>query len=172
MRRLKWGVLPVVVLIALATALSQSKASIRLGALYPLTGPLAHYGNEELRGVKIAIQLVNTRGGIDGHVVTLDVADAPDVAAGWKQAYRLAKKGVPAILGTYSSTIALAGSEAAHRNKVIWWETGAVADLVTSRGYPEVFRLGPSGATLSAQAAGFATQVLAPRFKIAARALR
>ncbi|MFY9587458.1 MAG: ABC transporter substrate-binding protein [Actinomycetota bacterium] len=171
MRRLRW-IVPVVVLLALATALSQSRAAIRLGALYPLTGPLAHYGNEELRGVKIAVQMINVRGGVDKHIVTLDVADAPDVAAGWKQSYRLAKKGVPVILGTYSSTIALAGSEAAHRNKVIWWETGAVADLVTSRGYPEVFRLGPSGATLSAQAAGFATEVLAPRFKIAPHALK
>lgn len=171
MRRLRW-ILPVVALFALATAVSQGKATIRLGALYPLTGPLAHYGNEELRGVKIAVQLINARGGVDGHVVTLDIADAPDVEAGWKQSYRLARKGVPAIIGTYSSTIALAGSEAAHRNKVVWWETGAVADLVTSRGFPEVFRLGPSGATLSAQAAGFATQVLAPRFKIAPRALK
>ena len=91
MRRLKWGVLPVVVLIALGTAVSQSKATIRLGAVYPLTGPLAHYGNEELRGVKIAIQLINARGGVDGRVVTLDVADAPDVGAGWRETYRLAR---------------------------------------------------------------------------------
>ena len=172
MRRLKWGVLPVVILIALATANSQTNSLIRLGALYPLTGPLAKYGNEELRGVKIALQLINSRGGVNGRFVTLDIADAPDVDAAWRQAYRLARKKLPAILGTYSSTIALAGSEAAHRNKVVWWETGAVADLVTSRGYPEVFRLGPSGATLSAQSAAFATEVLAPRFKIAPRALR
>ena len=172
MRRLKWGVLPVVVLIALATANSQSNSLIRIGALYPLTGPLAKYGNEELRGVKIAVQLVNTRGGINGRLVTLEIADAPDVAAGWRETYRLARKKVPAIIGTYSSTIALAGSEAADRNKVVWWETGAVADLVTSRGYPEVFRLGPSGATLAAQSAAFATEVLAPRFKIAPRALK
>ncbi len=170
-RRLRF-IVPAVALFALATAVSQGNTTIKIGALFPLTGPLAHYGNEELRGVKIAVQLINARGGVDGRLVTLEVADAPDVDAGWRQSYRLARKKLPVIIGTYSSTIALAGSEAAHRNKVVWWETGAVADLVTSRGYPEVFRMGPSGATLSAQSAAFATEVLAPRFKIAPRALR
>jgi branched-chain amino acid transport system substrate-binding protein len=171
MRRLRLGA-PLVGLIILIAIAAGAHGSMRVGAVYPLSGPLAHYGNEELRGVKIAVQLINARGGVDGRAVTLDVADAPDVTTAWRATYRLARKGDKAIIGAYSSTLALAGSEAAHRNHVVWWETGAVADLVTSRGYDEVFRLGPSGATLSAQAAGFATEVLAPRFHIAPRALK
>ena len=159
-------------LAACTAGASATRGPVRIGALYPLSGPLAHHGNEELRGVKVAVEMFNDRGGLRGRRVKLDIADAPDVRAGWRGTYRLARGGVHAVIGTYSSAIALAGSEAAHRNKIVWWETGAVADLVTSRGYPEVFRLGPSGATLSAQAAGFATEVLAPRFGIARSALR
>lgn len=162
-----------VALAACTTATPGSKGGpIKLGALYPTTGVLEHYGTEELRGVEIAVELFNARGGLRGRHVELVSANAPDIDAGWREAYRLAGDGVPVIIGSYSSTLSLAASEVAHRRGILYWETGAVADLVTGRGYPEVFRLGPSGATLSAQAAGFATEVLAPRFNIAPQDLR
>src|SRR5438552_904631 len=44
-----------VALAACTAAVSAPKATIRIGALYPLSGSLAHYGNEELRGVTIAV---------------------------------------------------------------------------------------------------------------------
>ena len=163
-------------LLALAACTSATRAAsdapIRIGALYPMSGVLERYGNEELRGVEIAVELFNARGGLNGRRVELVTADAPDVDTGWKEAHRLAAQGVPVIIGSYSSTLSLTASEAAHREGVLYWETGAVADLVTSRGYPEVFRMGPSGAVLSAQAAGFATEVLAPRFDIATKDLK
>lgn len=163
-------------LLALAACTSAPRATndapIRIGTLYPMSGVLDHYGNEELRGVEIAVELFNARGGLNGRKVELVTADAPDVDTGWREAHRLANAGVPVIIGSYSSTLALAASEAAHREGILYWETGAVADLVTGRGYDEVFRMGPSGAVLSAQAAGFATEVLAPRFKIATRDLK
>jgi branched-chain amino acid transport system substrate-binding protein len=160
----------VAMLAALAACTSTSRAAqppIRIGAFYPLSGVLQRFGTEEYRGVEIAVEMINSQGGVDGRKIELDVAEAPDLDTGWREAHRLVKDGVPVIIGSYGSTLALAGSEVAHRNKVVWWETGAVADLVTSRGYPEVFRTGPSGATLASQAAGFAVEVLAPRFKIA-----
>lgn len=164
-----------VLLLALAACTSAGpteSAPVRLGALYPMTGVLQHYGSEELRGVEIAVELFNSRGGLHERPIELVTADAPDVERGWQEAHRLADEGVPAIIGSYSSTLSLAASEAAHREGVLYWETGAVADLVTGRGYPEVFRMGPSGAVLSAQAAGFATEVLGPRFKIATEDLK
>src|SRR6266540_315206 len=99
------------VLLALAacnSAASAGRPVIRIGALYPTTGSLHHYGTAELRGAEIAVDLFNDRGGLHGRKVALDVANAPDVDAGWRNAYALARRGVPAIVGTYSSTISLA----------------------------------------------------------------
>jgi branched-chain amino acid transport system substrate-binding protein len=155
-----------------SAARTSDRGPIRIGALYPMSGVLDHYGNEELRGVEIAVELFNARGGLNGRKVELVTADAPDIDTGWREAHRMANAGVPVIIGSYSSTLALAASEVAHREGILYWETGAVADLVTGRGYDEVFRMGPSGGVLSAQAAGFATDVLAPRFKIVTRDLK
>jgi branched-chain amino acid transport system substrate-binding protein len=151
---------------------SAREAPITIGALYPLTGAQASTGVQEMQGVKTAVELFNERGGVRGRAVQLNVVNAPDVETGWIQAHKLAATGVPAIIGAYGSTISLAASEVAHRKGVLYWETGAVADLVTSRGYPEVFRTGPSGSILAAQAARFAIDELAPRFGIAASKLR
>ncbi|MEX2554198.1 MAG: ABC transporter substrate-binding protein [Actinomycetota bacterium] len=160
------------VLAACTSTVRSDPSPVKLGSLYPTTGVLQRFGTEELRGVEIAVELFNSRGGLRGRPVELVSADAPDIDAGWREAHRLADEGVPVIIGSYSSTLALAASEAAHREGILYWETGAVADLVTGRGYPEVFRMGPSGAVLSAQAAGFATKVLAPQFKIATKDLK
>lgn len=143
-----------------------------LGALYPQSGTQGPYGSDELGGAQIAVELFNSRGGLHGRPVRLDVVNSPDVESAWRDAHKLAGKKVPVILGSYGSTLSLAASEVAHRKGILYWETGAVADLVTSRGYREVFRTGVSGATLSAQAADFAVEILAPHFKIAVPALR
>jgi branched-chain amino acid transport system substrate-binding protein len=167
---------PIIALLLALGACSSTQGTlpepIRLGALYPLSGTQARYGTEELRGAQIAVELFNSRGGLRGRPVRLEVADAPDVDAAWRQAYRLARMKLPAIIGTYGSTLSLAASEVAHREGVLYWETGAVADLITARGYPEVFRAGVSGATLAGQAAGFSVDVLASLFRIAPRSLR
>jgi branched-chain amino acid transport system substrate-binding protein len=149
-----------------------SAGPLRIGALYPLTGPQGPYGTDESRGVQIALDLFNARGGLNGRQVQLDLVDAPDVDVAWREAHRMVAAKVPAIIGTYGSTLSIAASEVAHRAGVVYWETGAVADMVTSRRYPEIFRMGPSGATLAAQASAFSVDVVAPHYKIAVKDLR
>ena len=149
-----------------------SDAPIVLGALYPLRGTQGAYGTAEFRGVVTAVELFNARGGVDGRPIRLRAADTPDVDAAWEEAHRMARAGVRALIGSYGSTLSLAASEVAHDEGMLFWETGAVADLVTARAYPEVFRTGPSGATLAAQATRFTLEVLAPKFGIAAEDLR
>src|ERR1700674_646117 len=50
-------------------------APIRIGAVFPLHGDAAGLAAQELLGVKIAAELVNDDGGIDGRQVTLDIRD-------------------------------------------------------------------------------------------------
>src|SRR5256885_15287989 len=72
---------------------------IVLGAIYPLTGPQAPGGRSELAGVQAALRL-------SGADVRLEVSDAttPHAAAAAVDT-PVARDHVPAILGTYGSTL-------------------------------------------------------------------
>ena len=55
---------------------------IRIGALYPLSGSLALLGNENLEGARVAVDMINEKGGIGGRKVEIVTGDAstPDKA--------------------------------------------------------------------------------------------
>jgi branched-chain amino acid transport system substrate-binding protein len=67
------------------------------------------------------------------------------------------------VIGTYSSDLSIAASAAASAAGLVYWEGGAVADRLTGRGLPLVFRVGASGTTLGSNSAAFAATQLAPR---------
>jgi branched-chain amino acid transport system substrate-binding protein len=54
-------------------------------------------------------------------------------------------------------------SAAAQDSGLLYWEAGAVADQLTGRGYPLVFRVGASGSNLGTISSHFVAEVLAPR---------
>jgi branched-chain amino acid transport system substrate-binding protein len=152
-----------------ATATGQS---IRIGAVFPLKGNAAELAGYELRGVQIAADLVNADGGVGGRRLELDVrdlesaADAPGVMAS------LRKSGIQAVIGAYGSDLSVAASQAADAAGLVYWEAGAVADRLTGRGLPMIFRVGASGGNLGANSAAFAAAQLAPRLGRSADQLR
>jgi len=74
---------------------------------------------------------------------------------------------VPAILGTYGSTLSAAASSRADELKTVYWETGAVADPITAhRSY--VFRTVATGSSLGRMAVTFTHDVLVPKFGLSA----
>jgi ABC-type branched-subunit amino acid transport system substrate-binding protein len=145
---------------------------IRVGAVFPLEGNGASLAGEQLRGLRIAADLVNADGGVGGHPLVLEVrnlerrADAPGLMASLKAT------GVAVVVGAYSSDLSIAASAAADAAGMVYWEAGAVADQVTGRGLPLVFRVGASGANLGAASATFAAHELAPRLGTNVSALR
>ncbi|HYC06557.1 MAG TPA: ABC transporter substrate-binding protein [Candidatus Binatia bacterium] len=136
---------------------------IRIGAVFPLDGNAATLAGQELRGVRIAADLVNADGGIDGRPIVLDVQDlesrddAPAVMA------QLVHDGATAVIGAYSSDLSIAASQAASAAGLLYWEAGAVADQLTGQGLPLVFRVGASGTNLGTNSAAFTASQLAPR---------
>jgi branched-chain amino acid transport system substrate-binding protein len=136
---------------------------IRIGAVFPLDGNAATLAGQELLGVRIAADLVNADGGIDGRPITLDVQDlesrddAPAVMA------QLVHDGATAVIGAYSSDLSIAASQAASAAGLLYWEAGAVADQLTGQGLPLVFRVGASGTNLGTNSAAFTASQLAPR---------
>src|SRR5712692_9456425 len=138
-----------------------------LGAIYPLSGSQAAGGKEELAGVKAALSLASSSGALKVRV-HLDVVDANTPQAAVAAVDHLVRDDhVPAILGTYGSTLAAAASARAEELKTVYWETGAVADPITAqRRY--VFRTVATGGSLGRMAVTFTHDVLVPQNHLAA----
>jgi branched-chain amino acid transport system substrate-binding protein len=146
MRNVTWGVIVVLVVVALGAGLVQGQQTLtgeyKIGVLEPLTGPLATRGKGHLEGYEIMRDLINEKfGGVMGKKLVFAVGDGPDPTAATSEATRLAtREGVKIITGTFSSTLCGAASEAASRQNVIYWETSCVDPRFTRRGLKNVFR--------------------------------
>src|SRR2546425_9502215 len=158
---------------ACATAPSSGgAASIKVGALFPLTGPQASLAKQEYAGVQIARDLVNADGGVVGAPIALITKDLTSEADAAARVRELKDQGVQAILGSYSSSLSMPVSAEAQSRGLLYWEAGAVADQLTGRGYPLVFRVGATGQNLGTMSSHFAAAVLAPRLNKSAWSLR
>ncbi len=84
---------------------SRAELPIRVGVISPLTGPWTAYGKAHLLGVMLAVDEINTAGGVLGRRLEIVVADSqtqPRIAR--TQAYRLIQEeGVDFLIGTFSS---------------------------------------------------------------------
>lgn len=154
---------PVLLALLLAAACSQAgqQPTLVLGAIYPLSGPQAEGGRQELAGVRAALQVAHA----DVRLQVIDATTPKQAAAAVDALVNLYH--VPAILGTYGSTLSAAASERAEQLKIVYWETGAVADPITvHRHY--VFRTVATGSSLGRMAVTFTHEQLVPEYRLAA----
>ena len=145
---------------------------ISIGAIYPLSGPQATGGREELGGVRAALDVARHRGLANSARVHLIVigAETPDQAVAAVDRL-IDRDHVQVIIGTYGSSLSVAASARADARHTIYWETGAVADDVTNdRRY--VFRTVATGSTLGRMAARFTAAVLLPKVALDASLAR
>lgn len=141
--------------------------TIRVGVLFPLTGPLALLGNDAFDAIGIIADMVNEQGGANGRKIQLVKADAPDATAATNEANRLIKKeNVPVILGTYASGLSMAATQVAERNQVAYVEANGVTDSITSRGYKYLMRVTNNASMHGAGVIGFVDSVLVPKLGI------
>jgi branched-chain amino acid transport system substrate-binding protein len=146
-------------------AAAPSGRSITLGAIYPLSGPQAPGGKQELAGVEAALRVAEAEGAPSVRLQVID-ATTPE-AAGAAVDTLVNRYHVPAILGTYGSTLSAVASARAEQLKTVYWETGAVADPITAqRSY--VFRTVATGSSLGRMAVNFTHDVLMPADKLKA----
>ena len=130
-----------------------------LGAIYPLSGPQAPGGKAELAGVQAALKVAQTN-------LRLQVIDATTPDAASAAVDKLVRDyHVPAILGTYGSTLSVAASARAEELKTVYWETGAVADPITAQRH-YVFRTVATGSALGRMAVNFTHDVLVPQMNV------
>ncbi len=90
----------------LASSLAAGAQDIKIGVIFDYTGPLAAGGSEAgAIGTKIAIDMINERGGVEGHKINAIFVDAqskPDVAINEAERLLNSEK-VDLLMGVYSS---------------------------------------------------------------------
>jgi branched-chain amino acid transport system substrate-binding protein len=160
----------VVAALAVATSCSGSSGSagrpepLRVGAVYPLSGSQGPGGVEEYRGVELATKLANQSGGVGGRPIQLQPIDVPEADAAPAAVRRLAGQGIGVVLGSYGSTISEPAARTASDNGQVFWETGAVGELMgLQSGGQRVFRVAPAGALLGKAAMDFVAEQLLPK---------
>jgi branched-chain amino acid transport system substrate-binding protein len=161
MRR-AWAIPLALATLGLGSCTSSSPEPIRVGAVYPLSGSQGPGGVDEFQGARLAVQLANADGGVDGRPIELVPIDTPGADAAPGAIGLLHEAGVRLVLGSYGSTISEPAAEAAARSGMLFWETGAVGEM-TARGAGDlVFRVAPSGAILGRNAMAFVADQYAP----------
>jgi len=172
MRRAAWAVATAVLLVAGAVP-SRGQEGIALAAVYPLSGGQAEGGRDELRGLQMAADLINRDGGVRGRRVRIQAADAPSADAA-PAAVRdaVGKSGARIVVGTYGSTMALPAADTANALGTTFWETGAVAEMLTVPGQRHRFRTVGNGSALGRAAVRFTAEVIAGRLQRASSTLR
>lgn len=117
---------------------------IRIGAILPLSGSNATYGNEIKNVIELAIEEVNNGGGINNRKLEViyedDQAD-PKVGTNAMQKLVNTDK-VSVVLGSWVSGVVVSSAQIAEQNKVIVMAE-AIAPAITNAG-DYIFRIQPS----------------------------
>jgi len=154
-------------LVLLSPAGIQAQEVFKIGALYPLSGPMALLGNHDMNGVELATDMFNEKGGVKGKKIKLIKADGPTPEAARSEAERLVNvEKLDVIFGTYSSSLSFVASSVTEKHKKIYWETGAIADNITQRNFKYLFRMCSKASDFGNAAADFSMKKLAKDLKI------
>ncbi|MCF3122001.1 amino acid ABC transporter substrate-binding protein [Streptomyces arenae] len=128
-----------------AGARSADGASVRIGALLPLTRPgWTEAGRHLLAGLELAVHDVNGTGGINGRPLELVIRDtAADPEKAVAAVDELAGLGVAALAGEYHSVVARAAAARADALNLPFLCSSAVLDALTEQSTDWVARLAP-----------------------------
>jgi len=146
------------VMLAFAGA-AQAQQEIRIGVIYPLTGPAASTGAELKNALELAADIINNgakvrdlpfaAGGglpnLKGAKIKLVFADHQgNPQTGATEAERLiAQEKVVALLGSYNSNVTATASQVAERYKVPFLNPESSSASLTARGFKWFFRTTP-----------------------------
>jgi branched-chain amino acid transport system substrate-binding protein len=155
-----------------AGACTEATQPLRIGAVYPLSGTQGPGGVDELRGVRVAVEMINADGGVQGRPVELVTVDVPSGDAAPGAIEGLAAEGIELVLGSYGSTISEPAAAAAARRGLLFWETGAVGEMTGEGAGEFFFRVAPSGAVLGTNAIAFVADEYAPVLRVDPSTLR
>ncbi len=137
---------------------------LRIGLNYPRTGNDKAEGLEQIRGALLAIEQINTQGGVLGRPLQLETANsASRVDTAQRNVDRLQARGVAMLFGGATSEEVIAASQRARQHGLLYFATQAYANEVTGQaGHRYLFRECTS-ARMSARVLGEYLAIHQPR---------
>jgi branched-chain amino acid transport system substrate-binding protein len=134
---------------------------IKIGAIAPLSGPAALYGEGMKRGIDLAVEELNANGGINGNKIQIVYEDSqidPKLAVSAIQKLISVDK-VPVVIGPMGSSEVLSVAPIAERKHVVVLSPTASTPEITNAG-DYIFRNIPSDVYEGSETAKFAYQQL------------
>ncbi len=134
------AVIVVVVVLVVAGVIwgtrTQEPDTITIGAILPLSGSAAPYGQNAQRGIDLAVSEVNASGGIDGKQVVVLYEDSKtepkEAVSALEKLYN--SNGVRYVIGDINSTGLLAMAPIAERSKILLLSPGASNPKISDAG--------------------------------------
>ncbi len=147
--------------------------TIKVGAIFPFSGPLALLGQDSYDGANVALEMINAQGGIKGRKLEWVKGDSPNAEVANSQAERLiSQQNLKILLGSYASPIAVAASQVAERHHVIYWEQGAWTSTLFNNHPKYVFRTNVYAVPAGIAAVQYAVNTVAPKIGKNAKTLK
>jgi len=113
-------------------AAAQTKDPIKVGAVSSQSGTFAQQGEEVLRAIQFAVDEANSKGGIDGRKVMVQIADDEGTPeAGRRVAEKLSRDGYNLLIGAIPSSISLALAQNLDRWDAAYFVTVSKSDKLT-----------------------------------------
>ena len=126
------------------TAIGASDNSpIRVGAVIPLTGELAKFGEMQKHSYALALEEINNEGGVKGRKLELLIEDdtgRPEVGRSAVEKL-ISNDRIVVLTGGYASSVTYAMAGVSQHHKVPYVTHTGAADNITEMGWNYVFRL-------------------------------
>jgi branched-chain amino acid transport system substrate-binding protein len=159
--------------LVVSASFAWAQQTLKIGALYPFSGGLALLGDESFRGLEIAVEERNARGGVGGKQLQIVKGDAVDPNQAIGEARRLISvERVPVIFGTYSSSLSFAATQVAELAGIPYFELGAISDPITERGFKNVYRSNPTASDFANRIIDVVVEAVAPALNTDYKALK
>jgi branched-chain amino acid transport system substrate-binding protein len=150
--------LSLLLILGFAVSAQSQQKTIKIGAVYPLTGNIASTGLDCRRGVDLAVDIINGKYKLDlplagsgglpnlgGAKIEIVYADTKgDPRNGMSEAERLiTSEKVVAMIGAYQSAVTKTASQVTERLKIPYVCSDSSSPTLTERGYKYFFRVSP-----------------------------
>ncbi len=159
----RWLLLAVVCAFAVGCTKKEENV-IRIGAAGPLTGDMAVFGQDQLNGMKLAVEEWNAKGGVLGKKIEIvEGDDQRDPKQAVAAANKLANEKVVGVIGHFNSNCSIPASAVYHQAGIPEISHGSTNPQYTDQGFDNVFRVCGRDDQQGRVAADYAVNVLKAR---------